>query len=74
MNLRVEKCNDNWLLLGGTLPAEIVQPGQVWQGAGGSTVEVLEVNGDWIKYSQQKGSDHEKNNFAFQCRYSLVVA
>ena len=58
-------------------PANQIVAGSVWQGSTGSlvTVDGVDANG-WVHYHwKEVGSIrmHEKESFAFQCRYCLVV-
>lgn len=65
-----------FLLCGGIIPEDMVKPGQTWEAAGGHRVEVVDAQGGWVKYRwTEKGEvrEHDKQNFAFQCRYCLVL-
>jgi len=58
-------------------PEEIVI-GCRWQGSGGSVVTVESIcNLGWVTYSWTDVNGvkktHEKESFAFQCRYCLIV-
>lgn len=74
--MRTENHNGNWILCGAILPTNKIQPGQVWQSSGNSTVRVTAVRDGWVCYTWiENGSRryHEKDAFAFQCRYCLVL-
>lgn len=76
--LRLEQVGDNWLLTGGIIPDECIQPGQKWVGSGGSSVTVQTVEphpryGGKVIYKQADGSVNSKTPFSFQTRYSLVI-
>lgn len=73
---RVETVHGRHLLCGGILPADAVQPGQLWCSSSGNTVKVTRIGGDWVEYEWYEDGvrrTHEKLNFAFQCRYCLVL-
>ena len=58
--------------------ADEIKIGSRWQGSGGSIVEVTSVDGlGWVEYkwndSLGEVKVHEKESFAFQCRYCLIV-
>lgn len=76
--MRVEEVLGRYLLCGGIVPRERVQPGQTWAAASGGnhTVTVDAVDDEWIDYSWIENGTrktHTKLNFAFQCRYCLVL-
>ena len=76
--MRVETVNGRYLLCGGVIPQEDVKPEQVWAPADGSnmTVTVREVEEGFVSYDIHEGDKIRKmvkDNFAFQCRYCLVL-
>lgn len=76
--MRVETIHGRYLLCGGVIPAEDVEVGQIWSPADGSnrSVRVEAVTRDFVTYSWKEGDsfkEHSKLNFAFQCRYCLVL-
>lgn len=78
---RIVTENGIHFVAGGIIPAALVKVGQQWVGASGSIVTIEHVTFDneadaWVRYSWVKNDVthfHEKLNFAFQCRYCLVV-
>jgi hypothetical protein len=72
--MRVERVAGRYLLCGGVIPAEDVQVGQTWAPAAGDnyTVTVVEA-GTRVTYEGEHQARHTKDNFAFQCRYCLVL-
>ena len=77
MKLRIETLHGRHLICGGTLPSSAVKNGQTWAAADGSNRTVrVESAGEWVDYSWEENGTrklHTKMNFAFQCRYCLVV-
>ena len=77
MHLRIETLHGRHLVCGGTLPTSAVKAGQIWAAADGANRTVkVESAGEWVDYSWVEGGEtklHTKMNFAFQCRYCLVV-
>lgn len=77
MSFRVETIHGRHLLCGGFVPTAFVKTGQRWASASGGDREVfVESAGEWVDYSWLEGGDkklHTKLNFAFQCRYCLVL-
>lgn len=74
--LRVEEHHGNMIACGGIFPAEEIKAGQRWQGSSGHTVTVDGVNEHSIYYSWiESGTTmtHNKEHFAFQCRYCLIL-
>lgn len=76
--MRTELVNGRWLLCGCILPIEHIKHEQTWAAASGSehTVQISAVRDGWVCYSwREKGQVryHEKDSFAFQCRYCLVL-
>ena len=74
----VKTIHGRHLLCGGVIPAELVKPGQRWASADGSNREVTvrSSDGDWVTYLWSEKNEeriHTKLNFAFQCRYCLVL-
>lgn len=63
----------HWLLLGGILPTEAVRVGQRWLSSTGHVVEVTDINDGWVTYVGDKQPVHTKDNFSFQCKYSLIL-
>lgn len=74
---RVETVHGRHLLCGGVIPTEMVKAGQIWAAADGSNRTVyIESAGEWVDYSWYENGVkkiHTKMNFAFQCRYCLVL-
>ena len=65
------------ILCGGILPVEELKVGQLWVGTSGTQVTITGIDGDWITYEWSENGQtktHEKESFAFQCRYCLVVS
>lgn len=77
MSFRVETIHSRHLLCGGIVPTYFVKAGQRWAAASGSDREVfVESAGEWVDYSWTENGRkmlHTKMNFAFQCRYCLVL-
>ena len=76
--MRVELIHGRYLLCGHIIPYDQVKHGQVWASADGSnrTVTISGVRDDWVGYTWRENGRviyHEKLNFAFQCRYCLVL-
>lgn len=76
--MRTEQVHGRWLLCGHILDAKHIKHGQTWASADGSnrTVRISAVRGDWVGYTWEEPSGrkyHEKEAFAFQCRYCLVL-
>lgn len=75
--MRIETVRGRHLLCGVILPAAQVKTGQVWAAADGSNRTVtIESGGEWVDYSWLENGEkklHTKTNFAFQCRYCLVL-
>lgn len=76
--MRVETVNGRHLLCGHILKPSQIRHGQVWASAGGSdrTVTITAVRGEWVEYTWLEGDVrkyHEKEAFAFQCRYCPVL-
>lgn len=76
--MRVETINGRHLLCGHILPVSQIKHGQEWAPASGDnyTVKVSAVRGDWVGYTWIENGQpvyHEKEAFAFQCRYCLVL-
>jgi hypothetical protein len=77
--VRTELVNGRWLLCGHILPANKIEVGQVWAptSGGNHTVTVFDVDQfGWVRYSWLDGGkeiSNEKEAFAFQCRYCLVL-
>lgn len=63
----------HWLLLGGILPKGAVRVGQRWLSSTGHVVEVTNIDDDWVTYVGNKQPVHTKDNFSFQCKYSLIL-
>ena len=73
---RVETIHGRHLLCGGIIPRDMVKAGQEWAPADGGnyTVNVTAVSDDCVHYTWGDGkTQHQKDNFAFQCRYCLVL-
>lgn len=75
---RVETVHGRHLLCGGVIPDHMVKTGQRWASADGSNreVQVTSADTEWVGYTWSEGEKsihHEKLNFAFQCRYCLVL-
>jgi hypothetical protein len=77
--MRTKLVHGRWLLCGHILAHDEIQVGQTWAAADGGnyTVQVLDVDRfGWVRYSWTEGVEersHEKESFAFQCRYCLVL-
>ncbi len=64
------------LIVRGIIPEKFIRPGQIWLGSSGHSVEVVAVKDGWVDYKWiERGVEilHDKNSFAFQCRYSLKI-
>jgi len=76
-DMRVEHVHGRHLLCGVILEESQVEAGQTWAAADGSDRTVLvESAGRWVEYSWVENGEkllHTKMNFAFQCRYCLVL-
>lgn len=74
--MRTEQVNGRWLLCGHILPTDKIEVGQVWA-AGSGAVQVTNVDQfGWVTYTWTERDEvrfHEKESFAFQCRYCLVL-
>jgi hypothetical protein len=74
--MRTEQVNGRWLLCGAILPKEKIEVGQTWA-SGNTVVQVTDVDQfGWVRYCwTEKGQVvcNEKEAFAFQCRYCLVL-
>jgi len=71
---RVERSGKHWVLLGGILPAGVVRIGQQWLSSSGHAVEVVDVDEQgWVTYVGEIQPLHTKDNFSFQCKYSLIL-
>lgn len=73
--MRVETVHGRHLLCGVILPLEQLEVGQRWAPAAGGNyeVEIVGIRGTWIAYEGDGQPLHEKDAFAFQCRYCLVL-
>lgn len=76
--MRVETVHDRQLLCGHILTRDKLAVGQVWASAAGAnrTVTIVAIQNDWITYEWMELGEpvrHEKDWFAFQCRYCLVL-
>lgn len=76
--VRTENVNGRWLLCGAILPGDSISNGQLWAAASGAdhTVRVSGFRDGWVGYTwEERGARkyHEKEAFAFQCRYCLVL-
>jgi hypothetical protein len=76
--MRVEVVNGRKLLCGQILKHNELAVGQTWAPASGAdrTVKITDIDGDWVRYEWVEGGQtvsHEKDLFAFQCRYCLVL-
>jgi hypothetical protein len=70
---RVEREYSYWVLLGDILPKRAVRVGQRWLSSAGNVVEVIAIDDDWVTYVGDKQPLHTKDNFSFQCKYSLIL-
>lgn len=76
--MTLSKIGDIYFLTHCTLPIDMIKVGSRWISSSNSIVTVVSIdNSEWVKY-EWMGSDgtvkqHEKESFAFQCRYSLIV-
>jgi len=74
--MRVETHYGNRVVCGHIFAPEEIKIGSRWQASSGNTVTVTANNEGWITYEWiEKGEtrSHEKQSFAFQCRYCLIV-
>lgn len=75
--MRIEQNNNRYILCGVIIPADRIKAGQVWMGSSGGIVTVESVDDNsWVTYSWDTPSgkqQHTKMQFAFQCRYCLVL-
>jgi hypothetical protein len=76
--MRVELVNGRYLLCGHILKRSQLAVGQTWAPASGAdrTVKIVGIENDWVRYEWTEGEQlrqHEKESFAFQCRYCLVL-
>jgi hypothetical protein len=76
--MRVEVVNGRKLLCGQILKLDQLAVGQIWASASGAdrTVKITDIDGDWVRYEWVQGgkpASNEKEAFAFQCRYCLVM-
>lgn len=75
--MRVEEKHGRYLLCGYTLSNNQIKAGQVWAPADGSNRTVtVKSGGEWVDYEWEEDGEkklHTKMNFAFQCRYCLVL-
>ncbi len=76
--MRIETVNGRKLVCGHIFKTEEIKKGQRWAPADGSNreVKIVRVDGSWVKYEwEEKGQrkTHEKDSFAFQCRYCKIV-
>lgn len=73
---RIEKSAGIDSLCGGIIPKEELREGQFWVSTGGIVVQIVNVSSSpvdcWITYKYRDGVIHEKEQFAFQCRYFLT--
>ena len=75
--------NGHKFIIGHFFNADEIQVGSRWIGSGGGIVTVEGLNtygsiGPWIEvqyswYEKGEKRTHEKDVFAFQCRYCLIV-
>lgn len=74
--MRTKLVNNRWLLCGCILPVEAIKVGQEWA-SGSGTVTIVAVDDDgWVTYSWEERGElrrWNKESFAFQCRYCLVL-
>mgnify|MGYP000567807005 CR=1 FL=1 len=70
----VKTVHGRHLVVGGILPAHLVKAGQTWAPADGANheVEITKIEDGWVTYRWNSGA-HEKDMFAFQCRYCLTL-
>lgn len=70
--------NGKTFLCGAILPLDEIHIRQRWIGSSGNIVTVTGVDreNEWIEYTwTENGGErkHEKQSFAFQCRYCLII-
>ena len=74
--MHIEFHHNNYVVCGHIFPKESIKVGQKWQSSDGHTVEIFEINiyddTTWVSYGNEK-LKHAKDQFSFQCRYSLIV-
>lgn len=72
--MRVEKQGEFHILCGVILPASCIKVGQRWISVGSRVpVEVTKVEQYAVHYQSPVQRPHAKEQFAFQCRYCLVL-
>jgi hypothetical protein len=77
--VRTEEVNGRWLLCGHILDKSKIEVGQTWAAADGGnyTVQITDVDQfGYVRYCWEERGEtrfHEKESFAFQCRYCLVL-
>lgn len=76
--MRIETVHGRKLVCGHIFKTDEIKKGQRWAPADGSNreVKIVRVDGSWVKYEweeQGQRKTHEKEAFAFQCRYCKVV-
>jgi hypothetical protein len=76
--MRVEVVNGRKLLCGQILKPEQLAVGQTWAAASGAdhTVKIAGIDDGWVRYEWVESGEpvsNEKESFAFQCRYCLVI-
>jgi hypothetical protein len=74
--MRVELVRNKYLLCGHILKSSEIKVGQKWSASSGSDTFVVVVSVDdfgYVTYEGEHQSRHEKEAFAFQCRYCLVL-
>lgn len=73
--MRIEEHHGNKIVCGHIFPRDEIKIGSRWQGSGGGIVTVESIDDlGWVTYSWANGElKNEKESFAFQCRYCLII-
>ena len=75
--MRIETQNGRKIVCGHIFKIDKIKVGQIWQGVGGFTVTITKIENNHIYYQWEEENGivktHNKESFAFQCRYCLVV-
>ena len=81
----IEKYRGRYIVCGYIYPGEAIKTGQLWQASSGNVVTVtkttrygnesqdVSVEYEWYDYRLGQIVSHEKDSFAFQCRYCKVM-
>jgi hypothetical protein len=76
--MRIEEHHGKKVVCGHFFPITEIKVGQVWQGGLGACVTItkVDIDRDQIYYAWEEAGGvnvHNKEAFAFQCRYCKVV-